>query len=74
MQFTQTTSDPCIPFQRTGSSVMFIGVYVDDIIPATKNEKQLKQVKEQLFDIKDLGVLKYFLGMKVEQNKNNGSL
>ena len=26
------------------------------------------------FDIKDLGVLKYFLGMKVEQNKNSGSL
>ena len=50
---------------------MFIGVYVDDIILAAKNEKQLKQVKEDLsnkFDIKDLGELKYFLGIKVEQN------
>ena len=76
MQFTQTTSNPCIYFQNSGYSVMFIGVYVDDIILAAKNEKQLKQVKEQLsdkFDIKDLGEFKYFLGMKVEQNKDNGS-
>ena len=56
---------------------MFIGVYVDDIILAAKNEKQLKQVKEKLsskFDIKDLGELKYFLGMKIEQNKEAGSI
>ena len=56
---------------------MFIGVYVDDIILAAKNEKQLKQVKENLsnkFDIKDLGELKYFLGIKVEQNKESGSI
>ena len=57
--------------------MMFIGVYVDDIILAAKNEKQLKQVKEKLsskFDIKDLGELKYFLGMKIEQNEEAGSI
>ena len=56
---------------------MFIGVYVDDIILAAKNKKRLKQVKEDLsnkFDIKDLGELKYFLGIKVEQNKESGSI
>ena len=56
---------------------MFFGVYVDDIILAANNEKQLKQVKEDLsnkFDIKDLGELKYFLGIKVEQNKESGSI
>ena len=56
---------------------MFIGVYVNDIILAANNEKQLKQVKEDLsnkFDIKDLGELKYFLGIKVEQNKESGSI
>ena len=77
MQFTQTASDPCIYFQKNGKDTMFIGVYVDDIILAAKNEKQLKQVKEKLsskFDIKDLGELKYFLGMKIEQNKEAGSI
>ena len=77
MQFAQTASDPCIYYQKTGQDMMFIGIYVDDIILAARNEKQLKQVKEKLstkFDIKDLGELKYFLGMKVEQSKENGSI
>ena len=57
--------------------MMFIGVYVDDLILAARNEKQLNQVKEKLsskFDIKDLGEFKYFLGMKVEQNKETKSI
>ena len=56
---------------------MFTGIYVDDIILTARNEKQLKQVKEKLsakFNIKDLGELKYFLGMKVEQSKESGSI
>ena len=39
MQFTQSATDPCIYFWKIGNSVMFIGVYVDDIILATKNEQ-----------------------------------
>lgn len=77
IQFTQTTSDPCIYYQKTGQDMMFIGVYVDDIILAARNEKQLKRIKEKLsnkFNIKDLGELKYFLGMKVEQSKGSGSV
>ena len=77
MQFTQTASDPYIHYRKAGKDIMFIGVYVDDIILAAKNEKQLKQVKEDLsnkFDIKYLGELKYFLGIKVEQNKESGSI
>ena len=77
MKFTQTASDPCIYCRKAGKDIMFIGVYVDDIILAAKNEKQLKQVKENLsnkFDIKDLGELKYFLGIKVEQNRESGSI
>ena len=74
MQFTQTASDPCIYYRKTEKDMMFIGVYVDDLILAARNEKQLKQVKENLsnkFDIKDLGELKYFLDIKVEQNKES---
>jgi len=65
--------DPCIYYQKVGRDMLFIGVYVDNIIFATKNEKQLKQVKDDLsskFDIKDLGELKYFLGIKVEVSES----
>ena len=77
MQFTQTASDPCIYYRKNREDMMFIGVYVDDLILVARNEKQLNQVKEKLsnkFDIKDLGELKYFLGMKVEQNKETRSI
>lgn len=54
--------------------MFYIGVYVDDIVLAGKTERKLAEVKTTLsrkFDIKDLGELNYFLGMKVEQRENN---
>jgi Reverse transcriptase (RNA-dependent DNA polymerase) len=43
-------------------------VYVDDIIIVRNNLKEIKRVKIQLkdkFDIKNLGILKYFLGIEI---------
>ena len=48
-----------------------MGVYVDDIILAAKTDEELKLVKSSLaekFDIKDLGKLRYFLGISVIQD------
>lgn len=70
MGFVQTDSDPCI-YRASEGDMCIIGVYVDDIVLAGKSEDRLKEVKEELakqFDIKDMGKLHYFLGMKVVQN------
>ena len=51
--------------------------FSDDIILAGKSESKLKEVKNdhsRKFDTKDLGNLRYFLGMKIEQNEQNGSV
>jgi ribosomal protein S8 len=43
-------------------------VYVDDIIITENNLKEINRVKMQLkekFDIKDLRLLKYFLGIEI---------
>ena len=72
--FVQTASDPCIYYQKTDKDIVYIGVYVDDIILAGRDEKRLQEIKgdfSKKFDIKDLGELKYFLGMKVVQIKGN---
>ena len=75
MGFIQCESDPCI-YRACEGGVFIIGVYVDDIILAAETEKRLNDVKLVLakhFDIKDMGKLHYFLGMKVVQN-NEGNM
>ena len=75
MGFIQCESDHCI-YRACEGGVFIIGVYVDDIILAAETEKRLNDVKLVLakrFDIKDMGKLHYFLGMKVVQN-NEGNM
>ena len=46
--------------------------YVDDMVLAGKDEVRIRYVKEELssrFDMKDLGKLRYFLGMSVVHEK-----
>ena len=70
--FIQTVSDPCIYFKTSDEDTLYLGVYVDDIVIAGKGEEQIQQLKDNLakkFNIKDLGQLKYFLGINVVQNQ-----
>ena len=71
MGFSQSQSDPCL-YATGGEHASYIGVYVDDMILAGKNEAKLKSIKDELsskFDIKDLGKLSYFLGMSIVCNQ-----
>lgn len=72
--FVQAGSDPCI-YRSTGGELCLMGVYVDDIIVAAKTSGRVDKVKKGLaekFDIKDLGKLHHFLGMKVIQDEPTG--
>ena len=76
MGFVQTTSDPCI-YVSTEGEMFVIAVYVDDIVLAGKSDRQMSEVKSALsskFDVKDMGELHYFLGMKVFQHQKAGKV
>ena len=76
MGFEQSSSDPCI-YTLSGGATFIIGVYVDDIILAGKDRQQMEEIKGMLaktFDIKDLGELKYFLGVKIRVNHKIGTV
>ena len=67
--YSISSADPCI-FVREADTLSIIAVYVDDLIIATQTEEEMKQVKELFqsqFMMKDLGELHYCLGITINQ-------
>ena len=59
------------------SKIIILIVYVDHIILTRDDKPKMEQLKERLaaeFKIKDLGSLRYFLGMKVARNRSGISV
>ena len=76
MGFVQTDSDPCI-YVATEGEMFVIAVHVDDTVLATKSDKRMAEVKKGLaegFEVKDMGELHHFLGVKVIQNPQIGEV
>ena len=76
MGFTQTASDPCLYVASEGE-LFIIAVYVDDIGLAAKSDQMMDQTKKALakrFEMKDLGILHHFLGVKVDCNLVTGEV
>ena len=76
MGFVQTAGDPCL-YMVTEGEMFLIAVYVDDILLAGKSDERMTAVKQALsqqFTVKDMGELHYFLGLKVIQNHETGSV
>ena len=74
----QGQSDHTLFIKRTsyGKITIFI-VYVDDIIVTGDNEVEIARLKGILsreFEIKDLGALRYFLGMEVARSSKGISI
>lgn len=57
---------------NSGGKVAILIVYVDDIIPTGSDETKITRLKKCIaaeFEMKDLGPLRYFLGMEVARSK-----
>ena len=54
--------------------VMILIVYVDDIIIIRKNNEKTPRFEKHLatcFEVKKLGILKYFIGIEIAQSIND---
>ncbi|KAG7598335.1 Reverse transcriptase RNA-dependent DNA polymerase [Arabidopsis suecica] len=76
--FTRSNYDSCayIKVLEEGS-VMFLLLYVDDMLVAAKDKEAISQLKRELsikFEMKDLGPAKKILGMQIIRDRPNGAL
>ena len=66
--YTQSQSDHTLFIKRRGDQMACLIIYVDDMIITGDDEDEIENLKRNLFqefEMKDLGTLKYFLGIEV---------
>ncbi|KAL0288879.1 UNVERIFIED_CONTAM: Retrovirus-related Pol polyprotein from transposon TNT 1-94 [Sesamum calycinum] len=70
--FHQSKHDHCLYTKSGTSSIMLLLVYVDVILLAGPSEQLISEVKLYLhkeFTIKDLGAVRYFLGLEISRSR-----
>lgn len=70
-EYKQAQTDHTLFYRHKDGKITVLIVYVDDIILTGNDIVEIKRLKKILateFDIKDLGSLRYFLGMEVARN------
>ncbi|KAJ4706604.1 Retrovirus-related Pol polyprotein from transposon TNT 1-94 [Melia azedarach] len=70
--YKQAMADHTLFYKRDGSNITLLIVYVDDMIVTGSSPKEIEKLQNYLakdFEMKDLGTLKYFLGIEVSRSK-----
>ena len=69
--FIQAQVDHTMFYKKQATGITILIVYVDDIVLAGDDKVEIQHIKARLaeeFDMKDLGNLRYFLGMEITRN------
>ncbi|KAL2236391.1 UNVERIFIED_CONTAM: Retrovirus-related Pol polyprotein from transposon RE1 [Sesamum indicum] len=75
--FAQSLNDYCLFIKGSGTSLIFLLVYVDDLLITGPSESLIQEVKmflDTAFSIKDLGYAKYFLGLEIARSPSGTSV
>lgn len=75
---TKCKSDPCIySYKHCSGQILIVAIYVDDLLIFSNNKKLRENLKKNLmsnFEMKDLGIAKQCLGMKITRDIINKKL
>jgi len=76
--YCRSQYDDCIYFQNfQNGSFIYLLLYVDDMLIASRDKSLIKKLKTQLsneFDMKELGAAKKILGMEICRDRQAGKL
>lgn len=64
-------SEPTLYVQIKGKNLLIVSLYVDDLIITGNDSKMIEEFKQEMmksFEMSDLGLMHYFLGMEVCQD------
>ena len=67
----------CVYIKNKNGNYIYVCLYVDDMIIAAKTSKEIQDVKAALknsFKMKELGEVKFILGMEIDHDRNSKTL
>jgi len=74
LNFRRCMSEQAVYTRGHGKNAVLLGVYVDDLIITGGNPESVKLFKQQMkseFEMTDLGLLSYYLGIEVDQKEDH---
>jgi hypothetical protein len=74
--FIKNIEEPCVYKKVSGSAVVFLVLYVDDILLIKNDILMMEVVQSSLrksFSMKDLGEAMYILGIKIYRDRSESS-
>ncbi len=75
--YISSRADPCVRYKKADGEYTLTDTYTDDIFGASKTDEEVKKRKDEMgkeWEIKDVGGNDYFLGMRVQQNLDDGTI
>jgi hypothetical protein len=75
--FSRSLIDSCLYHRHRGGEVLYVALFVDDLVIAGSSMHAVDEFKSELrtkYNMKDLGQLKYCLGIEVETDVDKGTI
>ncbi|XP_066361305.1 uncharacterized mitochondrial protein AtMg00810-like [Miscanthus floridulus] len=77
MGFQQSSHKAVVYRRGKGGNALLVGVYIDDLVITSTKEAEVEALKEEMkatFQMSDLGLLSFYLGIEVHQDRSDISL
>eukprot|EP00253_Pinus_taeda_P029795 PITA_29795 len=72
-EFDKCEGEPTVYIKEKDGKILIVVLYVDDVIFIGNDDyliKSFKSAMKEEFEMTDMGLLRYFLGIEVDQNEN----